>query len=197
MGVIWADDPLDRMLPSARKLQALRVFANQATTALDAAAQYEEMEFLADHDPLTRLFNRRAFDARLDAETARAVRYGHPLSLVLCDLNGFKRLNDDHGHAAGDAALERVGATLQATVRTVDSAFRIGGDEFALLLPQTDRAEAQVLIERICEALELDLGTSRVNATFGLAMHPDDATDPHRLMRAADAAMYAAKPARG
>ncbi len=69
---------------------------------------------------------------------------------MLCDLNGFKRLNDDHGHAAGDARSERVGAALQATIRTVDSAFRIGGDEFALLLPQTDRAEAQAVIERIC-----------------------------------------------
>ena len=142
IGVIWVDDPSDRLLPSARKLQALRVFANQATTALDAASQYEEMQFLAEHDPLTRLLNRRAFDAQLDAEVARAVRYNHSLGLLLCDLNGFKRLNDDHGHAAGDTALERVGAALQATIRTVDSAYRIGGDEFAVLLPQTDRTEA-------------------------------------------------------
>ena len=195
--MIWVDDPSDRLLPSARKLQALRVFANQATTALDAAAQYEEMQFLAEHDPLTRLLNRRAFDAELDAEMARAVRYEHPLALLLCDLNGFKQLNDDHGHAAGDLALERVGAALQATVRTVDSAFRIGGDEFAVLLPQTDRAEALAVIERISAALQHDLEIGSVTATFGLAVYPEDGGDPHRLVRTADAAMYAAKPARG
>ena len=196
IGIIWADDPADRMLPSARKLQALRVFANQATTAIDAAAQFEEMQFLAEHDPLTRLYNRRAFDARLADEVARAERYAQPLALVLCDLNGFKQLNDEHGHAAGDVALEHVGAALQATIRTVDSAFRIGGDEFALLLPQTDRQEAQAAIERIAVALRGDLGATGVSATFGLAVHPEDGTDPHRLVRRADAAMYAAKPDR-
>ena len=145
-GAIWADDPVDRLVPSTERLQALRVFANQATTALDAAAQYEEMHFLADHDPLTRLSNRRSFNTRLDAEVRRSVRYGHPLSLVLCDLNGFKALNDSLGHAGGDAALERVGAILQAAVRTNDDAFRIGGDEFALLLPETDAAEAEAVM---------------------------------------------------
>ena len=147
----------------------------------------EEMQFLAEHDPLTRLLNRRAFDAQLDAEMARAVRYEHPLALLLCDLNGFKQLNDDHGHAAGDIALERVGAALQATVRTVDSAFRIGGDEFAVLLPQTDRAEALAVIDRISAALQHDLEIGSVTATFGLAVHPEDGGDPHRLVRTADA----------
>ncbi len=197
MGAIWVDDPVDRLLPSDRKLQALRVFANQATTALDAAAQYEELTYLAEHDPLTGLLNRRAFDTALETEVARAERYGHSLALVLCDLDGFKRLNDDHGHAAGDAALEQVGRTLAATVRTVDSAFRIGGDEFALLLPQTGHDEAVAVTERISAALHAAVGESGLGATFGLAVLPTDSIDSHRLMRAADAAMYAAKPARG
>ena len=81
IGVIWVDDPSDRLLPSERKLQALRVFANQATTALDAAAQYEEMQFLAEHDPLTRLFNRRAFDARLERRWRGPCATSHPLAL--------------------------------------------------------------------------------------------------------------------
>ena len=117
MGAIWADDPTDRLIPSERKLQALRVFANQATTALDTAAQYEEMQFLAEHDPLTRLLNRRAFNERLEQEVSRSVRYGHPMSLVLCDLNGFKALNDRNGHAAGDEALEVVGGVLTSVLR--------------------------------------------------------------------------------
>ena len=110
MGTIWVDDPVDRLVPSERKLQSLRVFANQATTALDTAAQYEEMQFLAEHDPLTRLFNRRAFNERLDQEVSRSVRYGHPMALVLCDLNGFKALNDRNGHAeAGRQLLAALG----------------------------------------------------------------------------------------
>ena len=142
MGAIWADDPTDRLVPSERKLQALRVFANQATTALDTAAQYEEMQFLAEHDPLTRLLNRRAFNERLEQEVSRSVRYGHPMALVLCDLNGFKALNDRNGHAAGDEALEVVGGVLTGVLRTADAAFRIGGDEFALILPETGEDEA-------------------------------------------------------
>ncbi len=196
IGVIWADDPEDRLLPSARKLQALRVFANQATTALDAAAQYEEMQFLAQHDPLTRLLNRRAFDVAVDAEVARAARYDQPMALIVCDLDDFKRLNDNHGHSAGDVALELVGSALQTTVRTVDSAFRIGGDEFAVVLPQTGRDEAQAAVERISFALSQEPGMDGITASFGIAVYPEDGRDPHRLVRSADAGMYAAKPAR-
>jgi diguanylate cyclase (GGDEF)-like protein len=192
-GMVWADDPEDRLLPSAPRLQALRVFANQATTALDAASQYEEMQFLAEHDPLTRLLNRRAFNDRLNAEVARASRYSHPLALVLCDLNGFKALNDAHGHAAGDAALERVGRLLLAAIRTIDDAFRIGGDEFALLLPETSAEDARTVIERVGRELEHDPATVGLTAGFGVAVCPADGYDPEQLFRAADAAMYHAK----
>jgi diguanylate cyclase (GGDEF)-like protein len=193
IGVVWVDDPDDRLLPSAPKLQALRVFANQATTALDAASQYEEMQFLAEHDPLTRLLNRRAFNARLTAEVARSVRYGHPVALVLCDLNGFKALNDARGHAAGDSALERVGGVLLAALRTMDAAFRIGGDEFALLLPDTRAAEAAAVVGRVNGELRGDLATEGLSASFGVAVCPEAAEDPQGLFRAADAAMYDAK----
>jgi len=193
IGLVWADDPEDRLLPSAPRLQALRVFANQATTALDAASQYEEMQFLAEHDPLTRLLNRRAFNQRLSSEVERSNRYGHPLALVLCDLNGFKALNDAHGHAAGDAALERVGGLLLAAIRTIDDAFRIGGDEFALLLPETSAEDARTVIERVARELEQDPATDGLTAGFGVAVCPADGRDPERLFRAADAAMYHAK----
>jgi diguanylate cyclase (GGDEF)-like protein len=193
IGVVWVDDPEDRLLPSAPKLQALRVFANQATTALDAASQYEEMQFLAEHDPLTRLLNRRAFNDQLAAEVARSARYGHPLTLVLCDLNGFKALNDAHGHAAGDAALERIGGVLLGALRTVDAAFRIGGDEFALLLPDTRPSEAAAVIDRVSGELLADPVTEGLSASFGVAVCPEAADDPQALFRAADAAMYDAK----
>ena len=136
--MIWADDPRDRLLPSTELLQALRVFANQATAALDSAARFEEMRFLAEHDPLTRLYNRRAFNHRLRVEAARSRRYGKPFALVVLDVDGFKSINDRHGHMAGDSALARVADLLSHELRGPDAAFRIGGDEFALILPEIE-----------------------------------------------------------
>ena len=147
IGVIWVDDPVDRLLPSRALLQALRVFANQATAALDSAKHFEEMRFLAEHDPLTRLYNRRAFTRRLAIETARSGRYHRPFALITCDLDAFKALNDRHGHLAGDIALERMGTLLSEALRQSDAAFRIGGDEFAMLLPETSEAEVRAVIE--------------------------------------------------
>jgi diguanylate cyclase (GGDEF)-like protein len=195
MGIIWADDPVDRMIPADAKLQALRVFANQATTALDTAAQYEEMQFLAEHDPLTRLYNRRAFSERLELEAARATRYGSPMSLVLCDLNGFKALNDAHGHAAGDAALEQIGGVLRIGLRRADAAYRIGGDEFALILPETSAEDAAGVAGRVSDAMSgaFTGNMAGLGASFGVAVCPADGTTPETLFRAADAAMYAAK----
>ena len=129
--MIWVDDPQNRLVPGPRTLQALRVFANQASTALDAAAQFEEMRFLADHDPLTRLLNRRAFSERLSPSRRGLRALRPPVSLIVCDLDGFKQLNDAHGHAAGDAALEGFAELLADGRREVDGVFRIGGDEFA------------------------------------------------------------------
>src|SRR4029078_3296186 len=94
------------LLRGARMLRARRVSPSRASTALDAAAQFEEMRFLADHDPLTRLLNRRVFSQQLKAEAARFARYDRPFSLIVADLDGFKALNDSRGHLAGDRALE-------------------------------------------------------------------------------------------
>jgi diguanylate cyclase (GGDEF)-like protein len=194
-GVIWVDDPQNRLVPGSRTLQALRVFANQASTALDAAAQFEEMRFLADHDPLTRLLNRRVFSERLSSESARYVRYGRPFSLIVCDLDGFKQLNDARGHLSGDAALEGFAELLADGRREVDGVFRIGGDEFALLLPEAGAAEAQAVVDRVREVMasNSDPRLARLGASFGVAACPDDGEDPPTVFRAADRAMYAAK----
>ncbi|HEY7207943.1 MAG TPA: sensor domain-containing diguanylate cyclase [Gaiellaceae bacterium] len=194
-GVIWVDEPVDRLLPSRERLQALRVFANQATAALFSAEQFSELRFLADHDPLTRLLNRRAFIRRLEAEVARSARYGRSFSLVVCDLDGFKQLNDRHGHPAGDEALSELGAILGDALRRPDDAFRIGGDEFALLLAEAAEDDAREVVERIGAAI----GTSRderlaaVKMRFGVASCPEHANDPQTLFRLADEALYAAK----
>jgi diguanylate cyclase (GGDEF)-like protein len=195
IGLIWADDPVDLLMPSPARLQALRVFANQATTALDAAAQFEEMEFLADHDPLTRLRNRRSFVRQLELETSRSDRYGRRFALLVGDVNGFKQVNDQRGHPAGDRALESLGRVLMDGRREVDGVYRIGGDEFALILPELGSDEARAVAERIHDAM---LGSgdellTLLTISFGVAVCPEQGTDPESLFRAADESMYSAK----
>ena len=192
-GFIWADDPGDRLVPQREKMQALRLFANQASAALETAARFEEVQFLADHDPLTRLPNRRGFVRQLDIETSRALRYGHPFSLVLCDLDGFKELNDRLGHFVGDEKLVRFAGRLTDAMRRTDYAFRIGGDEFALILVPGADADAGVVIERIRASADAD---EPVNASFGVAVYGEQG-DADDLFRRADEAMYAAKRSGG
>jgi diguanylate cyclase (GGDEF)-like protein len=196
VGVIWADEPEDRLLPSTERLQALRMFANQATTAVASAAAFEEMRFLADHDPLTRVGNRRAFTRRLAEEVHRTARYGQRFALVVLDVDGFKALNDRHGHLVGDVALEAIGDVLRETLRRSDCAFRLGGDEFALILEDAGVAEATYAVERIGDGIAaVDAGDDHhLRASFGVALG-DGTPDPEALLRAADAAMYEAKRA--
>jgi diguanylate cyclase (GGDEF)-like protein len=193
IGVIWADEPEDRLLPPRERLQALRLFANQAATAVALVDHVHELRFLADHDPLTRLLNRRVFMERLDAEAARSDRSGRPFGLVLCDLDRFKLLNDSKGHLAGDEALRVLGRILVESVRRSDEAFRIGGDEFAIVLPDADPDAIEAVVERVTRAM--DGALDGVRASFGAASYPSDAGHPEALVHAADAALYEAKRA--
>jgi diguanylate cyclase (GGDEF)-like protein len=197
IAVIWVDDPEDRLIPSRDSLKALRMFANQATTALDSMAQFEEMRFLADHDPLTRLGNRRSFMARLELETQRALRYGTPFALLVCDLDGFKEVNDRHGHLVGDEALERVAVVLRDALRSSDGAYRLGGDEFGLILVEASAEVAQDVVQRVSAALafEHDERLRGLRASFGVAVCPEQGVTPSALFNAADQAMYGAKRA--
>lgn len=186
LGILSVDEPADRLLPSSEKLQALRIFANQAAAAIVSAERVRELSFLADHDPLTRLLNRRAFVERLESEVARTNRYDRGFSLVICDLDGFKSVNDRLGHLAGDTALQGFAWTIEKALRKSDTAFRIGGDEFALLLAEASEDDAREVIERIREKLEM-------TASFGVASCPGDAADVQTLFRLADEALYHAK----
>jgi diguanylate cyclase (GGDEF)-like protein len=201
LGVVFADDPVDRLLPSKERLQALRLFANQATVALEAVAQYERQRYLAEHDSLTALRNRHAFMLDLESVVAERAADGGRLALVYIDLDGFKQLNDSGGHTAGDRALALFGRALADSV--VDgAAFRIGGDEFALLLRDCGRLEAQLAIERTRAAWRAatadDAMLRELDASFGLAVLDEVASPtPEDLLRRADEAMYEAKRSRG
>jgi diguanylate cyclase (GGDEF)-like protein len=130
---------------------------------------------------------------RLDSEAARSDRSSRPFGLVLCDLDRFKLLNDSHGHLAGDEALRTLGRILAGSLRRSDEAFRIGGDEFALVLPDADPEAIEGVVERI--AMAMDGGLTGVRASFGAAAYPTDAGHPEALVYAADAALYEAKRA--
>jgi diguanylate cyclase (GGDEF)-like protein len=199
IALIWVDDPADRLVPSPDSLKALRMFANQATTALDSMAQFEEMRFLADHDPLTRLGNRRSFMARLELETQRALRYSTPFALVVCDLDGFKDVNDRYGHLVGDEALGHVASVMRDALRSSDGAYRLGGDEFGLILVEASKDVADEVVERVKSALAFggDKRLSGLRASFGVAVCPEQGMTPSALFNAADQAMYGAKRSGG
>ncbi len=148
---------------------------------------------LARTDPLTGLLNRRAFAERLCEEVARSARYGAPVSLLLLDLDGLKRLNDRFGHHEGDAALRALACSLVLGSRSADLAARWGGDEFMMLAPQTRRAEAMELAERIRSSV-LSSGPVGVTVSIGVATAEAAATTATaELEAAADAALYEAK----
>lgn len=153
----------------------------------------EQLDHLARHDELTGCLNRRAFQELLHEETARARRYVRPLSLLLIDLDRFKGVNDDHGHRVGDDLLAHVGATLRGITRLGDVAARIGGDEFALLLPEADRPEAQAAAERLCAQLRSGGDLPPATVSIGLTTLPADTGDADGLYDVADRRLYEAK----
>jgi diguanylate cyclase (GGDEF)-like protein len=151
---------------------------------------------LARIDPLTGLYSRRAFDERLGHDLALAQRRSAALTIAYLDLDHFKQLNDEHGHAEGDAVLRAVGQALSRSLREVDTAARLGGDEFAIVLPDTDSAEAQLVISKFRRALQEALGAKRrVSCSIGAITIRGEAVSPERAVAAADEQMYRAKRA--
>lgn len=159
-----------------------------------AKARLEEVSFT---DEVTRLYNRRFFSMRLEQEAHRYRRFGHPFSLVLLDLDGFKQINDELGHLAGDETLRAVADVLLKNSRAIDVISRYGGDEFAILLVETPRAVAIAYAERIracLSACSFSHGR-QLTASLGTVCVPVDALSAVALFRAADEALYAAKRA--
>jgi diguanylate cyclase (GGDEF)-like protein len=157
-----------------------------------------DLTALASVDGLTSLFNRRHFDTLAQTEWARFQRYGRPLSLLILDVDHFKSINDRFGHDAGDQVLKNIAAVCQAMKRQTDVAARIGGEEFLLLLPETDEAAAVIAAERLRKQIEsfphkLGGGTVRVTVSIGAAGATLSMSSFEALLKKADEALYQAK----
>jgi diguanylate cyclase (GGDEF)-like protein len=166
--------------------------------------EYDELKKIqlnAVTDPLTGLYNRRIFAESFERELNRAKRYGLPFGLVMMDMHRFKEVNDKHGHPRGDEVLKVAATTLKKALRTSDLAFRIGGDEFALILPQTDAAQAMALSRRVETVFEESLKPLQLSVTVGMdhgvANYPQDADNSDDLIRIADDRLYQRKPSHG
>ena len=174
-------------------MDPLEALATHAATAIAAARLHEQVEHLSRHDGLTGLLNRRSFDSDLAAEAAICGRTGLALSVAMVDVDHFKNFNDTFGHPAGDALLRGLCAELRASIRSTDSAYRFGGEEFVLLLRGTNAADARPMVEELRRKIAQTFMETSTTASFGMADTVGAGTDPEVLLNAADRALYAAK----
>ena len=181
------------------ELDLLQFVAKQLAIAIERKQLQSRMHFMAMHDELTRLPNRRLFHDRLQTAFARAQRHDGRLSLLFLDLNRFKLINDQYGHACGDLLLQAVASRIRACLRETDTLARLGGDEFVVLLENNPLSLDVLLIERKIHAAlatPLRLGDGRhlsISVSIGIAHYPDDGDSMQLLLRNADRAMYESK----
>ena len=167
----------------------------RARTLLDFKAYLDTCEEQASTDHLTGLANRRRFERQLEREVARTARHGRPFSLITIDIDHFKKVNDTYGHETGDEAIKSLARVLQQGTRGIDLAARIGGEEFAVILTETNLTGAVEAAERLRAALKvIDVqSVGRIAASFGVAECPTQAETARELLARADAALYEAK----
>ena len=186
--------------PSSLRTAAVDYFGELQLLRRPILLEYEELEKLrhnAATDPLTGLQNRRMFEEYLGREINRSSRYGTSFALLLLDLRGFKSVNDTYGHATGDEILRSVARASVETIRGSDISCRIGGDEFAILLPQAEKSSAEALAERIAGKFETYAKplapNTPVGIDYGIAIFPEDAEDATHLFQSADKNLYESK----
>jgi len=180
-------------------LQLLLTLVEPCAIAIENAILFQRTEQLTITDDLTKLFNSRYLNLYLSREIKRCKRHGIPLAVIFLDLDGFKSVNDQHGHLAGSATLTEVGTILGQAVRESDILARYGGDEFVVVLPETPAPGALVIAERIRKAIAGHCFLrgqgleARISASFGIAAYPDHGLTPEGLIQKADQAMYRVK----
>jgi len=175
------------------------VLSDFAAIAIENARAFERVQELTITDECTGLYNLRHFDNTLTHEMVRSERFSTPLSLIFVDLDYFKLVNDRYGHPVGSQLLAAVGATIKAQVRSIDVAFRYGGDEFIVLLPGTGKQRATEVANRLLSTLRKTSYTIppslrlNVRASIGVSSYPEDGTSAREILGAADARMYEVK----
>jgi diguanylate cyclase (GGDEF)-like protein len=190
----------ERLLRDGDQIRIGRAMLKFLTSNNVEAQYHEEIYRLMTLDGLTQLHNRRYFQEAIEREFARSQRYGHPFCLVLFDLDHFKRINDTHGHLAGDAVLRRVGSLVATKVRTNDIVARVGGEEFAVILPEADRMGGVALAEKLRkmianERFEHEGAAIPVTISLGVAAFTPELAGSDDLYKAADDRLYQAKRA--
>jgi len=184
---------------SADELDVYRTMANLAGPVLENVRLVDQLRRAADVDQVTGVNNHRYLQERLQQETARSARTDAPFSLLMIDLDDFKSVNDRYGHGDGDRVLGAISNELRLAVRETDIVARYGGDEFVVLMPDTDARQAKAVAQRMIEGVQghrhqmSDGSRVQVGASAGLAIYPTDGRTPAKLLAAADAAMYVAK----
>ncbi|NUR72724.1 MAG: diguanylate cyclase [Hamadaea sp.] len=199
-GVLAVYDRVGRDEFDDGDLDTLRTFAGQASVAVDNVRVHEEAQRLSVTDSLTGLLNYRSMLDCLRREAERAHRFGRRLCVLALDLDRFKEINDSFGHAAGDVVLAEFARRVRAEIREVDLAFRHGGEEFVVLLPETDLAGGVAVADRLCTAMRtqpvlLPRGRVDVTVSIGIAVFPEHGASGSAVLQAADDALYAAKAA--
>jgi diguanylate cyclase (GGDEF)-like protein len=163
---------------------------------LDNARLFEQVQHLAVSDPLTGLANYRRLLDVLESETERTNRNSRSFAVLLLDLDGLKKINDTYGHLVGSRALCRLADTLRIHCRSIDTAARYGGDEFALVLPESQESEAQLVASRIREVLAADMETPPLSASIGISIYSGEGERIEKLLSEADQHLYAEKARR-
>jgi len=179
----------------------IRLLANEVSIAFERSFLYSQVKDVSIRDGLTGCFNRRKFDVDIVAEIAAARQSGKPVSLFMIDIDWFKKYNDFHGHQKGDVVLQKLVQVFKAGVRPYDKVYRYGGEEFTVILPETDKDKAAVVAERLRKTIQQETFEGadksqpggKLTISIGVAGFPADAGNVTELIRAADTAMYSAK----
>ncbi len=200
IGVLNLASPDPKKFVPGTPTNAVESLGRKLATVIENNLLTAQLQTLLRTDPLTKLYNRRVLDEILPIEFARSSRYNHPLSLIMIDLDDFKPINDNYGHAIGDQVLQTVGALIRNNLRQHDIGLRYGGDEFTIILPDTNRQQALIVINKLIELaaeslIAIDSETSiNFKMSAGLATCPDfPATSAKELQQAADKALYEIK----
>jgi diguanylate cyclase (GGDEF)-like protein len=199
LGVIELVNCLGRESFRREDIPILKSLADYAAIALENARYIQRIHELTITDDCTALYNARHLNFVLDAEIYRSTRYGYEFSVIFLDLDHFKQVNDTHGHLVGSKLLWMIGDLIKGHLRLIDYAFRYGGDEFVVLLPQTAKQNSLMVVRRLKDLLNSKVFFSdeglniKVTASFGVASFPQDGRTRRELLRMADEAMYLVK----